>query len=128
MLQVGHREAKLFDLRFARKGRTFSESFEGTMSYMSPEVLLCKEYTRKTDIYSLAICLWELWYGRPVYSRPYYLGPADLFKSVTNGQRPCCDHRIAMPPALRAILSACWKVHFDERPEAFQVAIEINAM
>ena len=121
MLQVRQGEAKLFDLRFARQGMTFSESVEGTQAYMSPEMLGCKEYTRKTDIYSLAICLWELWYGHPVYSKPYYLGPDDFVKSVTGGQTPSCDHPIAMPHSLQALLFDCWKMHSDKRPEAFKV-------
>jgi len=126
ILQVRHGEAKLFDLKFATTGCILSESFEGATAYMSPEMLSCKEYTQKTDIYSVAICLWELWYGRPVYSRPYILGHAHLLKSVTDGRRPSCDCRIAMPPALQATVSDCWKVLSDQRPEANQVAIEIR--
>jgi len=92
---------------------------------MSPEMLSCKEYTCKTDIFSLAICLWELWYGRPVYSKPFNHGPAALLKFVTNGQRPCCSLENAMPQVLQTLLSACWDLDPDKRPEAKQIALDI---
>ena len=125
MLQVRNKEAKLCDLRFARKGNIFSEAFDGTMAYMSPEMLSCKEYTRKTDIFSLGICLWELWYGRPVYSKPYHHGPAELIQSVTDGEQPFCDLANAMPQGLQTMLSACWGMDPDKRPAAETIALDI---
>jgi len=126
VLQVKDGEAKLFDLRFSRKGKVLTETLEGTLPYMSPEMLSCEKYTRKTDIFSLGICLWELWYGRPVYSKPFNHGPAELIKSVTGGQKPSCDRPNAMPPALQAIISECWELDHNKRPESFQVAIHIG--
>ena len=36
----------------------------GSDAYLAPEVIRCKEYDNKTDIYSFGIMLWEMWYGK----------------------------------------------------------------
>jgi serine/threonine protein kinase len=32
----------------------------GSIPYMAPEVMLCKKYNHKVDVYSFGILLWEL--------------------------------------------------------------------
>ena len=34
----------------------------GTDAYLAPEVIRCKEYDNKADIYSFGTMLWEMWY------------------------------------------------------------------
>lgn len=40
-------------------------------AYIAPEVLQDREYGLSADIYSLAITIWEMWYGRRALS--YFL-------------------------------------------------------
>ena len=40
----------------------------GTTLYMAPEVMEGKVYTTKVDIYSFGLMMWEMWFGRRVFS------------------------------------------------------------
>nr|KAG5695653.1 hypothetical protein BaRGS_029143 [Batillaria attramentaria] len=56
---------KLTDVGLAKRVIDIAGSLAGTPVYMAPEVLLQHGvYDMRADIYSLAIILWELWYGQ----------------------------------------------------------------
>jgi len=105
-------------------------TFVGTMSHMSPEMLSNKRYTYKTDIFSLGVVLWELWYGRHVYSEPEYesFGINVLLAAIKNGQKPRCTFQYAMPKTLQKVLEQCWDLDPDKRPEASHVAVVLNTL
>ena len=44
----------------------------GNPVYMAPEVFQGRSYDRSADIFSLAIMMWEMWYGRRVFSESVY--------------------------------------------------------
>ncbi|XP_052776478.1 dual serine/threonine and tyrosine protein kinase-like isoform X1 [Mya arenaria] len=129
VLMKGH-IAKLCDLGFARQEVDITGTFVGTMSHMSPEMLSNKRYTYKTDIYSLGILLWELWYGRYVYSEDEYrtIHWTVLIDAIKAGTRPRCDKKYAMVDSLREIVEKCWDNDPTIRPEARDVAVIINAL
>ncbi|WAR24583.1 STY8-like protein [Mya arenaria] len=122
--------AKLCDLGFARQEVDITGTFVGTMSHMSPEMLSNKRYTYKTDIYSLGILLWELWYGRYVYSEDEYrtIHWTVLIDAIKAGTRPRCDKKYAMVDSLREMVEKCWDNDPTIRPEARDVAVIIKAL
>ncbi|WAR24588.1 DUSTY-like protein [Mya arenaria] len=122
--------AKLCDLAFTRQDVDSTGTFVGTMSHMSPEMLSNKRYTYKTDIYSLGILLWELWYGRYVYSEDEYrtIQCTVLIDDIKAGTRPRCDKKFAMVDSLREIVEKCWDQDPTIRPEARDVALIIKVL
>ena len=44
----------------------------GTPVFMAPEVHQGRIYGRSADIFSLAVMMWEMWYGRRVFSESVY--------------------------------------------------------
>jgi len=105
-------------------------TFVGTMSHMSPEMLSNKRYSYKTDIFSLGVVLWELWYGRHVYSEPEYesLPKHVLLDAIKIGQKPRCTFEYAMPKTLQDVLEQCWDLDPEKRPEASHVAVVVNSL
>ncbi|WAR24638.1 STY17-like protein [Mya arenaria] len=122
--------AKLCDLGLARRKVDSTGTFVGTMSHMSPEMLSNKWNTYKTDIYSLGIFLWELWYGRYVYSEDEYhtIHWTVLIDAIKAGTRPRCDKKYAMVDSLREIVEKCWDQDPTIRPEARDVALIIKVL
>nr|XP_043637370.1 serine/threonine-protein kinase STY13-like [Erigeron canadensis] len=89
----------------------------GTIGYMAPEVIDGKPYDRKCDVYSLAICLWEIYCCDMPYCEFTF---ADLCHAVVHKNlRPsipkCC------PRPFANILKKCWDANPEKRPEMAKV-------
>uniref|UniRef100_A0A6B2KZT3 Protein kinase domain-containing protein n=1 Tax=Arcella intermedia TaxID=1963864 RepID=A0A6B2KZT3_9EUKA len=97
----------------------------GTPLYMAPELFQRKKYSRKSDIYSFGIVLWELLYRviNQKYLRP--LGEYQLEKMLilfhvsVQSLRPTIPP--STPPEIRKIINDCWKTVDTERPECAQL-------
>ncbi|KAK4402381.1 Serine/threonine-protein kinase STY13 [Sesamum angolense] len=96
----------------------------GTLGYMAPEVLNGNPYNRKCDVYSLGICLWEIY----CCDMPY---PDLSFSEVTSAVvrqnlRPeiprCC------PSSLANVMKRCWDANPDKRPEMDEVVTMLEAI
>ena len=62
---------KICDFGFAKlfnDGGRMARTFVGTPIYMSPQVLNQKQYTSKTDVWSLGVMYYELLFGRLPFS------------------------------------------------------------
>lgn len=62
----------------------------GTPIYMSPQVLKQKQYTAKTDVWSMGVIFYELLFGRLPYNGT---NEDNLFKNIMKGQLdiPSCS-------------------------------------
>ncbi len=87
--------------------------FGGSLAYMSPEQLQvadpravgrAEDLDCRSDLYSLAIVLWEIWNGR----RP--VQPSDMFDSWSNALEQQMAMRREMPRVLRPTNSAAARV------------------
>ena len=60
---------KLSDFGFAKyyNATDLTKTMCGSPIYMAPEIMLCKKYNYKTDIWSVGIVLYELLFGIPPY-------------------------------------------------------------
>jgi len=87
----------------------------GTFHWMAPEVMEGKKYTYKADVFSYAICLYEIIARRTPY--PQMTG-AQIVQSVVNLQeRPDMSAIPAdCPPALKSLMIKCWDQDQDNRP------------
>lgn len=95
------------------RGAGAAVHFGGSLAYMSPEQLQvadprgCKraeDLDERSDLYSLAIVMWEVWHGR----RP--VQPADMFDSWSNALDQQAAMRRETPRLIRPANSAAARV------------------
>ena len=75
---------KICDFGFAKLfGQTgkMAKTFVGTPIYMSPQVLSQKNYTNKTDVWSLGVMYYELLFKKLPFSG---FSEQDLYKNIIN--------------------------------------------
>ena len=80
-------EVKLTDFGIAKRHNDASAitSIKGKFAYMSPEQALAKPLTGRSDVYSLAVVLYELTTGRRLYSS---MNDFDALRLVRKGKYP----------------------------------------
>ena len=87
----------------------------GSDSYLAPEVIRCKEYDNKADIYSFGIMLWEMWYGkRALLEKAEY-----VLDQEAEGVRPSYVQGAIKPPTgWQDLMQRCWDGKPHNRPDA----------
>jgi serine/threonine protein kinase len=72
---------KIADFGFAREIQpdNLAETLCGSPMYMAPEVIECKKYDGKSDLWSVGVIMYELLYGRPPYVA---MNMADLLRLI----------------------------------------------
>ncbi|EGC36308.1 hypothetical protein DICPUDRAFT_91861 [Dictyostelium purpureum] len=95
----------------------------GTSVYCAPEVFEGKEYSQKSDLYSLGTVFWEMVYTviNQRYLHPYAeykkLNEFQIMLSTANN-----DLRPTLPPttptSIRALIQSCWEKDLSKRPIA----------
>ena len=106
----------------------------GTYAYIAPEVYNCETFTTKSDVYSLAIILWELIY-RTINGK--YLRPFQEFKNIQfdfqvliqacrNKLRPTLPP--TTPPPLEQLVKKCWHEDRDSRFESWELLATLKAL
>ncbi|RIA96974.1 kinase-like domain-containing protein [Glomus cerebriforme] len=88
------------------------------MPYMAPEILRGKEYTKKSDVYSLGIIINAI-------IPPFNDEPHDhyLALDICRGKRP--KIRDETPEFLKELIQKCWDAIPENRPTSFEVFNEI---
>eukprot|EP01025_Chloroclados_australasicus_P058571 TRINITY_DN736_c0_g2_i1.p1 TRINITY_DN736_c0_g2~~TRINITY_DN736_c0_g2_i1.p1 ORF type:complete len:790 (-),score=67.26 TRINITY_DN736_c0_g2_i1:314-2437(-) len=87
-----------------------------TMAYTAPEIILMNKLTRKSDIYSFAIVMFELvtqthaWNDYP---------PGKIIKNVSEGKRPALPESVSKE--LRTLITKSWDQDPNQRPEASHI-------
>jgi serine/threonine protein kinase len=103
------------DLGFCGPINTSSKSVYGNLPYIAPEVIAGRKYTFKSDIYSIAILMWEISSGQPPFinhEHDYYLA-----MNIVNGIRP----RIVpgTPLKYKKLMKQCWDADPSKRPDIY---------
>ncbi len=131
----------LVDFGIAKsKGRgkhTSTGVVRGKLAYMAPEQALCDEVDRRTDVFAVAVILWEMLHTALAYeaagadappdsvrARRYWdgLGDVQVLKRMTFGDLPGIDPEIGSP--LRDVLAKALAIKPDER---YATARELRA-
>ena len=109
--------AKILDFGIAKTqdsaSRTRTGTIRGKLHYMPPEQLRCEALDRRADIYSLAVCVFEMLTLRRAFAGA---NEYELQKKVLQGPRPRLnDARPDLAPALEAVLVRAMSRDRDER-------------
>ncbi len=108
------------DLGFCGPADKPSEKIYGNLPYIAPEVLIEKEHTFKSDIYSVGILMWEISSGQPPfinYEHDYYLA-----MNIVNGIRP--KILPGTPLRYKSLMEQCWDADPSKRPDVFTLLCE----
>jgi len=92
----------------------------GSVPFMAPEVVECKPYDQKCDVFSFAILLWEILSLKHAFKG--YTRREFLERVVRGKQRPPVDR--TWPPLTRGLIKEAW----DDNPRKRPTMKRIGAM
>ncbi|EDR25790.1 serine-threonine protein kinase, putative [Entamoeba dispar SAW760] len=84
----------------------------GTPVYMAPEISRKDQMTLKSDVYSFAICMLEIWLGRDPYNPTKFPDSESILRFVGAGKR--LDISDDCP--LKSIIEQSWQHRSSDRP------------
>ncbi|KAL3824825.1 hypothetical protein ACJIZ3_020854 [Penstemon smallii] len=90
-----------------------AKGFTGTYRWMAPEMIKEKHHTKKVDVYSFAIVLWELFTALTPFDdmTPEQAAFAVCQKNVRPPLPPSC------PTAFCRLIHRCWSSNPEKRPQ-----------
>jgi len=110
------------DLGFCGPADKSPTSIYGNLPYIAPEVISRKEYTFKSDIYSIGMLMWEISSGQPPFS--IYEHDLDFAMNIINGMRPKIVP--GTPLEYISLLKQCWDADPLKRPDINSLAGKIK--
>ena len=122
---------KLLDFGLAksifRAATTRDGAAKGKLSYMSPEQVMTRPLDRRTDVFSLGICMWELTVGLKLYDTNR--GELTIVQEILEKRPPAPSEIYAdYPKALEAVVMRALAKRPDERyPTVFAMARALEA-
>jgi len=94
------------------------EGAKGTPLYMAPEVMMGKDFDEKADVYSYAMCLWEIYTCKDLF--PNHNDYDEFVAAICkNLERP--DIPSDCLPSLRKLLEDCWHSKAKNRPDFMEI-------
>eukprot|EP00475_Leptophrys_vorax_P041281 TRINITY_DN77854_c0_g1_i1.p1 TRINITY_DN77854_c0_g1~~TRINITY_DN77854_c0_g1_i1.p1 ORF type:complete len:292 (+),score=19.79 TRINITY_DN77854_c0_g1_i1:106-876(+) len=94
----------------------------GTVRWMAPEVIDHKPYTRKVDVYSFGIVLWELVTCELPFKGSTFIQLA--YNVVNKNMRP--EVPPTCNPELAKLMTECWDADANRRPEFTEVVSRLE--
>ncbi|XP_044485196.1 serine/threonine/tyrosine-protein kinase HT1-like isoform X2 [Mangifera indica] len=94
-----------------------AKGFTGTYRWMAPEMIKGKHHTKKVDVYSFGIVLWELLTALTPFDNmtPEQAAFAVCQKNARPPLPPTC------PVAFRHLVNRCWSSNPDKRPHSDEI-------
>ncbi|CAI2177878.1 2283_t:CDS:2 [Funneliformis geosporum] len=84
----------------------------GNLPYIAPEVLLKKEYTFASDIYSIGMLMWEISSGQSPFFNDQQ--KFELWNKIVDGTRP--ETVAETPLKYKKLMEKCWNADPLQRP------------
>eukprot|EP01127_Copromyxa_protea_P013397 TRINITY_DN3601_c0_g1_i1.p1 TRINITY_DN3601_c0_g1~~TRINITY_DN3601_c0_g1_i1.p1 ORF type:complete len:1571 (+),score=309.06 TRINITY_DN3601_c0_g1_i1:122-4714(+) len=95
----------------------------GAVAYLAPEVMGGMNYTTHSDVFSFAVCAWEIITGNVPYEKESVMRVHQL---VMTGKRlPFPSH---IPKPISEFISVCWRENPETRPSFAQIIARISDM
>ncbi|CAB4408576.1 unnamed protein product [Rhizophagus irregularis] len=104
---------RISDLGFCGPADKSSTSIYGNLPYIAPEVIIGRGYTFKSDIYSIAMLMWEISFGQPPFMN--YEHDCILAFNIIDGIRPKIISEI--PSKYKSLMEQCWDANPLKRPD-----------
>ncbi|EXX60005.1 Cdc15p [Rhizophagus irregularis DAOM 197198w] len=104
---------QISDLGFCGPADKPSTSIYGNLPYIDPEVLNGRGCTYKSDIYSVAMLMWEISSEQPPFNNHEH--DCDLALNIINGMRPKIISEI--PLKYKNLMEQCWDADPLKRPD-----------
>jgi serine/threonine protein kinase len=110
------------DLGFCGPADKPQNSIYGNLPYIAPEVISGKQTTKASDIYSIAMLMWEISSGQPPFIN--YEHDYDLAMNIINGIRP----RIVSgtPLEYESLMKQCWDADPLKRLDAYTLTKKLR--
>ncbi|KAL3851674.1 hypothetical protein ACJMK2_015401 [Sinanodonta woodiana] len=109
---------KLTDVGLAKPQVDISATKTGSPVYMAPEVLNPSQpYDYKADIYSLAIVIWEMWYGIDAADHISLSLFGTIEDHVSRGLRPSLSLKTKPGKDIEELICRSWSNNPRERPD-----------
>ncbi|EXX72255.1 Cdc15p [Rhizophagus irregularis DAOM 197198w] len=110
------------DLGFCGPADKSPKNIYGNLPYIAPEIISGRKYTFASDIYSIAMLMWEISSGRPPfnnYENDYYLA-----MNIVNGIRPKIVS--GTPLEYKNLMKQCWDADPLKRPDILTLRNKIS--
>jgi serine/threonine protein kinase len=115
---------RISDLGFCGPADKPLKSIYGNLPYIAPEVIIGKEQTFKSDIYSIAMLMWEISSGQPPFINYEY--DYDLAMNIVNGIRPKIVP--GTPLEYKNLMKQCWDADPSKRPDTITLWRKISEL
>ena len=121
---------KLFDFGLCRcvRKRTLDDQVyqmtgnTGSLRFMAPEVVLCKPYTEKVDVYSFAIVFWTIARNEEPFAG--FNVASHKQRVAIGGERPKLKR--SWPDDFKCLLTECWHPDSTRRPDFGQISNRLS--
>src|SRR5204863_2572731 len=110
------------DLGFCGPADKPLNSIYGNLPYIAPEVIVGKETTFKSDIYSIGMLMWEISSGQPPFNN--YKHDFDFVMNINNGMRPKVVS--GTPIEYQSLMEQCWDADPLKRPDSYPLRKKIR--
>eukprot|EP01117_Protostelium_nocturnum_P016988 TRINITY_DN6823_c0_g1_i1.p1 TRINITY_DN6823_c0_g1~~TRINITY_DN6823_c0_g1_i1.p1 ORF type:complete len:1316 (+),score=310.29 TRINITY_DN6823_c0_g1_i1:1-3948(+) len=126
ILLSGSNEPKVSDFGLSRKQESADASVTvsliGPLKYMSPEAIQKKEYSRKSDVFSFGVVIWEIVTVEDPWANKSMI---DAAIGVTRGDRLVIP--LNTQPILTSIMKKCWENLPEDRPTFENILNELQS-
>ncbi|EDR28918.1 serine-threonine protein kinase, putative [Entamoeba dispar SAW760] len=94
----------------------------GTPMYMAPEIHQSNQITFKSDVFSFAICMLEVYLRKNPYPHDSFPDTESILKFI------CADKRLSISDdcPVKKLITACWSQKPDDRPDFREISLELK--
>lgn len=107
---------------------THTNGIKGTIPWLSPEMIMDHEWSKRTDVFQFGIIMWEVFSGRFPYDidTDSELTAMTLMVQISQGKRPNMDYIRHIDPWIQRLIQSCWANNAEDRPSMRKVLWELQ--